>query len=101
MIYLTISSVILSLVLGFTTFNLMKKIEKYEDWSLSQQNYLEEVSSVITFIDERIQELDKKQSFSSDDEVGFFFERGKMLNDLLKRYELDYGKKDSKEKVIK
>ncbi len=101
MIYLTISSVILSLVLGFTTFNLMKKIEKYEDWSLSQQNYLEEVSSVITFIDERIQELDKKQSFSSDDEVGFFFERVKMLNDLLKRYELDYGKKDSKEKVIK
>jgi len=101
MIYLAIGSVILSLVLGFTTFNLMKKIEKYEDWSLSQQNYLEEVSSVITFIDERIQELDKKQSFSSDDEVGFFFERVKMLNDLLKRYELDYGKKDSKEKVIK
>ena len=62
---------------------------------------MEEVSSVITFIDERIQELDKKQSFSSDDEVGFFFERVKMLNDLLKRYELDYGKKDSKEKVIK
>jgi len=101
MIYLTIGSVILSLVLGFTTFNLMKKIEKYEDWSLSQQDYLEEVSSVITFIDERIQELDKKQSFYSDDEVGFFFERVKMLNDLLKRYELDYGKKDSKEKVIK
>ncbi len=101
MIYLAIGSVILSLVLGFTTFNLMRKIEKYEDWSTSQQNYLEEVSSVITFIDERIQELDKKQSFSSDDEVGFFFERVKMLNDLLKRYELDYGKKDSKEKVIK
>jgi len=86
MIYLAIGSVILSLVLGFTTFNLMRKIEKYEDWSTSQQNYLEEVSSVITFIDERIQELDKKQSFSSDDEVGFFFERVKMLNDLLKGY---------------
>jgi hypothetical protein len=101
MIYLAIGSVILSLVLGFTTFNLMRKIEKYEDWSTSQQSYLEEVSSVITFIDERIQELDKKQSFSSDDEVGFFFERIKLLNDLLKRYELDYGKKDPKEKVIK
>lgn len=101
MIYFAISFGIMSLVLGFTTFNLMRKIEKYEDWSLSQQDYLEEVSSVITFIDDRIQELDKKQSFSSDDEVGFFFERVKMLNDLLKRYELDYGSKNQKEKVVK
>lgn len=101
MIYFAISFGIMSLILGFTTFNLMRKAEKYEDWLTSQQNYLEEVSSVITFIDDRLKELDSKQSFSSDDEIGFFFERVKMLNDLLKRYELDYGSKNQKEKVVK
>ena len=101
MIYFAISFGIMSLILGFTTFNLMRKAEKYEDWLVSQQNYLEEVSSVITFIDDRLQELDSKQSFASDDEIGFFFERVKMLNDLLKRYELDYGSKNQKEKVVK
>jgi hypothetical protein len=31
-------------------------------------------------------EIDAKGTFQSDDEVGFFFERLKMLNDMLRPY---------------
>jgi len=90
MIYLTISFSIIILILGYVVWNLLRKTEKLEDICSSQQKYLEKVSSVITFIDNRIQELDKDEAFSSDDEIGFFFQRVKMLNDLLKQYDLSY-----------
>jgi hypothetical protein len=36
----------------------------------------------------RIDEIDSRGTFKSDDEVGFFFERLKMLNEMLKPYNI-------------
>jgi hypothetical protein len=75
-------------VLGFTTFNLLKKNEKAEDVVVSYEKHINEIDEVIQFINKRVQEIDTKGTFSSDDEVGFFFERLKLLNELLKEYRL-------------
>jgi len=79
----------LVVVLGFTTFNLLRKNEKAEDLIVKYEKYIGDVNSVIQFVDKRVKEIDEKGSFKSDDEVGFFFERVKLLNDLLKDYKVE------------
>ena len=77
---------VLVVVLGYTTFNLLRKNEKAEDAIISYQDYINGLGSTIEFINKRIEEIDSRGTFKSDDEVGFFFERLKMLNDMLKPY---------------
>ena len=79
---------VLVVVLGFTTFNLLKKNERAEDVIVSYEKHINEIDEGIQFINKRVQEIDTKGAFSSDDEVGFFFERLKLLNELLKEYRL-------------
>jgi len=79
---------VLVVVLGFTTFNLLKKNERAEDVIVSYEKHINEIDEVIQFINKRVKEIDAKGAFSSDDEVGFFFERLKLLDELLKEYRL-------------
>jgi hypothetical protein len=75
-------------VLGYTTFNLLKKNEKAEDAIISYQEYINGLGSTVEFINKRIDEIDSRGTFKSDDEVGFFFDRLKMLNDMLRPYNI-------------
>ena len=82
-------------ILGFTTFNLLKKVERYEDELskrqdaiISYQDYINGLGNTVEFMNKRIDEIDAKGTFKSDDEVGFFFERLKMLNDMLRPYNI-------------
>ena len=93
MIYIISILSLLVVILGFTTFNLLKKTERYEDELnkrqdaiISYQEYVNGLGSTVEFMNKRIKEIDAKGTFSSDDEVGFFFERLKMLNDMLRPY---------------
>jgi hypothetical protein len=79
---------VLVVVLGFTTFNLLKKNERAEDVIISYEKHINEIDEVIQFINKRVKEIDAKGAFSSDDEVGFFFERLKLLDELLNEYRL-------------
>jgi hypothetical protein len=88
MIYIISILVLMVVILGYTTFNLLRKIEKAEDTILYYEGYMKEIDETIQFIDERVKEIDTRGSFQSDDEVGFFFERLKLLNDLLTTYKL-------------
>jgi hypothetical protein len=75
-------------ILGYTTFNLLKKNEKAEDAIISYQEYINGIGSTVEFINKRIDEIDSRGTFKSDDEVGFFFDRLKMLNDMLRPYNI-------------
>ena len=93
MIYIISILSILVVVLGFTTFNLLRKVEQSEDELkrrqeaiISYQEYINGLGSTVEFMTKRIDEVDAKGTFKSDDEVGFFFERLKMLNDMLRPY---------------
>lgn len=84
-----VAVVILSLlvvVLGFTTFNLLRKNEKQEDILAGYMTYLNKISDYIEVTDKRLKELDQKETFKSDDEVGFFFEQLKNIQSVLNSF---------------
>jgi Tfp pilus assembly protein PilO len=95
MIILTVILGILVVILGYTTFNLLRKLEKQED-ALNNQatilasylSYLNKISDIINFSDKKLREIDHKGSFKSDDEVGFFFEEIKQIQDTLNQFKV-------------
>jgi len=79
---------VLVVVLGFTTFNLLRKNERAEDIVVGYLIYLEKISKVIEASDEKLKKLDYKGSFRSDDEVGFFFDQVKKIQEILNDFKL-------------
>ncbi len=88
MIILTVILGLMVVILGYTTFNLLKKNERAEDMISYYEGYMKEIDEQIKFIDKRTKEIDTKGTFESDDEVGFFFQRLKLLVELLATYKL-------------
>ena len=74
--------------LGFTTFNLLKKNEQQEDILAGYMEYLSKISGVIEFSDKKLKEVDRKGSFESDDEVGFFFQEIKQIQETLNAFKI-------------
>ena len=77
---------LLVVVLGYTTFNLLKKNEKQEDILTGYMTYLNKISDTIEAADKKLQEVDYKGSFKSDDEVGFVFEQIKSIQTILNTF---------------
>ena len=88
MIILTIILGLAVVVLGYTTFNLLRKNERQEDILASYLTYLNKISDIIDMSDKKINEIDVKGSFQSDDEIGFFFTNIKMIQDVLNQFRI-------------
>ena len=88
MIFLVIILMLVVVVLGYTTFNLLRKNEKQEDILASYLTYLNKISDIIDMSDKKIHEIDIKGSFESDDEIGFFFTNIKMIQDVLNQFRI-------------
>ena len=95
MIVLTVILGLLVVILGYTTFNLLRKLEKQEDVINNQAtilasylSYLNKISDIIEFSVKKLKEVDHKGSFKSDDEVGFFFEEIKQIQDTLNQFKV-------------
>jgi len=74
---------ILVVSLGYTTFNLLRKTETAEDIVVNYLIYLDKISKVIEISDKRLKKVDSKGTFKSDDEVGFFFEEIKQIQEKI------------------
>ena len=83
MIILAIILGLMVVVLGFTTFNLLKKNERQEDILAGYMEYLSRISGIIELSDKKLKEIDHKGSFESDDEVGSVFTQ---LKDIVETY---------------
>ena len=79
---------ILVVVLGFTTFNLMRKNEKQEDILAEYLIYLDRLSKTIDASDKKLKEIDRAGTFKSDDEVGQFFDSIQKIQDILNDFKL-------------
>jgi hypothetical protein len=90
MISIIIISILSSaiVILTYATYNLMKKQEASEDILLSYLNYLDKISRVIEISDDKLKKLDQRESFKSDDEVGFFFEQIKKIQEILNEFKI-------------
>lgn len=72
------------LVLLVLLFNLFKKYEKLEEIIENQNNFISAVKSELELIDLKLEEIDSKGTFKSDDEIGWFFNQLKSLIARLK-----------------
>ena len=79
---------VLVVILGFTTFNLLRKNEKQEDILAEYLNYLDRLSKTIEASDKKLKEIDQKGTFSSDDEVVQFFKSVQQIQDILNDFKL-------------
>ena len=95
MIVLTVILGLMVVILGYTTFNLLRKNEKQEDILTQQEEilasyltYLNQISGIIDHTDKRLKEIDTRETFKSDDEIGFFFESVKQIQDTLNQFKI-------------
>ena len=79
---------VLVVILGFTTFNLMRKNEKQEDILAEYLTYLDRLSKTIDASDKKLKEIDRAGTFKSDDEVGYFFQSIQDIQDILNDFKL-------------
>jgi len=79
---------VLVVILGFTTFNLLRKNEKQEDILAEYLNYLDKLSKTIEASDKKLKEIDQAGTFKSDDEVGQFFKSVQQIQDILNDFKL-------------
>jgi hypothetical protein len=84
---ITILSVLV-VILGFTTINLLRKNEKAEDIIFSYREYITQITDVIEQSNKKLDEIDQKGIFKSDDEIGWFFEKVKLIQEILDQYRL-------------
>ncbi len=76
-------------ILGYTTFNLLRKNEKAEDIIISQSDFIDKFSQQLDNSEKRLNEIDEKGTFGSDDEIGWFFNEVKQLQNDLSRFKTD------------
>ena len=73
-------------VIGYIIWNLMKKVEKLESMIDVQERYITDFYDLVKQSEVKIKEIDSKQLFQSDDEVGFFFNNLKTIQEALSDY---------------
>jgi len=97
-VYYVIIGVLVAIsgTLSYLVRNLLLKNEKYEDVVRDQTQYLQNISNAIGEGQKHLVNLDEKGVFQSDDEVGYYFEQLKYVQDELNRYMLpeNYGKEE-------
>lgn len=91
--YLVIVLAILVILLGYFVYNLLKKVEVYEDRVrdyeeiiLKQQEYVTKVSEIVVNSRDLIGKIDENGVFEADDEVGEFFRFLKDIQETLNNF---------------
>ena len=79
---------VLVVILGFTTYNLLRKNEKQEDIVAGYIEYLDRLSRTIEISDKKLKELDRGGVFEKDDEVGVIFQSILKIQDILNEFNL-------------
>ena len=77
------------ITLGFTTFNLLRKVEKIEDVVIRYDRFISEYGKQLDNTDKRLKEIDEKGTFKSDDEIGWFFKQIKRLQSDVSRFKIN------------
>ena len=87
-IYNIISGVLVGTLIIFIYIlrNLLIKVEKYEDEVVKLQDTLSTIQNTLADSKKHLNQLDERGVFESDDEVGYFFEQMKAVQDELDRF---------------
>lgn len=83
----------LVVILGYVAFNLFRKVERLEKIVDSQETYINGVSNTIEYVNKRLEDIDHKGTFESDDEIGWFFESVKTLQRELNDFNINENRR--------
>jgi hypothetical protein len=90
---LTVILGVISVTLVFFVYNLLTKVEIYEDKvveyqeiAVKQQEYVKKLSEIVYNSRELIKKIDKNGIFEADDEVGEFFRFLKDIQETLNNF---------------
>ena len=93
LIYIIIGIVAgLIIILAFTTWNLLRKVEKQEDIITQYNDYVTEFNTQIKMSEDRLKQIDEKGMFKSDDEIGWFFQGIKEIQEYINDYNITKNK---------
>jgi len=76
-------------ILGYATFNLLQKNEKAEDIIVSYRDFVLKFQDTISKTQKRLNQIDEKGMFKSDDEIGWFFNEIKRLQKQIDSFNID------------
>tara|TARA_Y100000004_G_C8615929_1_gene286752 strand:+ start:37 stop:330 length:294 start_codon:yes stop_codon:yes gene_type:complete len=76
--------------ISYVIWNLLRKNERQEDLINVQNDYIQTISTIMTESDKKIKEIDSKQIFQSDDEIGWFFSGIKEIQTLINEYNINH-----------
>ena len=83
MLYVTLGILIIWAGLSiYLLKNLLKKLERFED-------FVENLNDDINAIDKSLKVIDERVSFKSDDEIGFYFDEIKKLQEHINQFKLN------------
>lgn len=80
--------ILLLVVLFYVIWNLLRKNEKLEDAIEQRDNYIQNISTIMSESDKKLKEIDSRQIFESDDEIGWFFKGIKEIQELINEYNI-------------
>ena len=81
---LEIILILLVLILGYTSWVQMIKVESYDELVEEQQTWIDEFINRVDVMSNTLKEIDSKGTYESDDEVGTTF---KMIKDEINNLE--------------
>jgi len=84
-----------TLVLGYTTYNLLRKNEALEDVVEEQEVVIALTAERVDLSMKQMKEIDRIGSFEADDETGYIF---KNIYDIISQLEEYYGTDTQEEK---
>ena len=85
---------VVTLILGYTTYNLLRKIEAFEDVILEQEQIIGDTASRVDTAMPRMKDIDRIGSFEADDETGEVF---KQMYEIISNLEKYYGETEIEE----
>lgn len=77
------------ITLSYAIYNLLRKVEKYEDATLRYNKGLDSLAKILADSTKYLRELDTKGHFQVDDELGKFFESMKEAQQVINDTFLD------------
>ncbi len=101
MVILICILILIICILSYAIWNLLRKNEKQEDVLAEYLTYISNVSKTIEYSAKRLQQIDEKGAFKSDDEIGWFFEQVLSLQAQLNNFRIHnlvINEQDGKEK---
>ena len=80
--------ILIILIMSYVIYNLYTKNVKLEDALLKREELFIAMSDLIKSSEKKLKDVDRLGAFKSDDEVGFFFETLKGIQEQLNEFKI-------------